>query len=133
MRDRFVAVLLSPRLCDVDGLVESLQPETESNSSRLAVPASLRVPPLLSLSPPLAAAVVDSPVVKHAVVACVLSLLRTLLRVDDCMQINTRRQVGRMVRTRTVGQRRGKGWVGRKQGSEGQSSDDESDTESSFE
>ena len=123
-----LAVLLSPKQCDVDSVTSSMQ-QADDNDLLLPTAASLRLPPLLSLSSPLSAGVVDSPAVKHSVIVCVLSLLRTLLRVDNCIPISTtQEQVGRMVRTRTGGERKGRSWVGGK-GDEGDQSSDDSDTD----
>ena len=123
-----MTVLLSPKQCDVDSITDISQ-HLLSTTTLLPPPTSLRLPPLLSLSSPLSAAIVDPPAAKHAVIVCVLSLLRTLLRVDDCIEVWTRRmQVGRMVRERTAGERRGRGWVGRHDRDDEVDSD-ESDTE----
>ena len=95
--------------------------------------STLRFPPLLSLSSPFSVGVVESPAVKCAVITCVLSLLRALLRVDGCIEISTHgSQVGRLVRATTSGERKGKGWVGSDR-DEGDASSDDSDSELSIE
>ena len=108
--------------------VEELLQHLDDSTTGPSPATSLRLPPLLSLSSPLTAAVVDSPHTKHSAVVCVLSLLRALLRVDRCVRVGTgRTQVGRMVNTRAAGGRRGKGWVGGRY--EGDSSSEDSDAE----
>ena len=124
-----LTVLLSAKQCDVDSVMDTLPQPGDPHSADSPV-AFLRLPPLLSLSSPLSAGVVDSPAVKRSVIVCVLSLLRTLLRVDNCIQISSRKsQAGRMVGGRTARARSGKGWVGKQQGHQAYESSDDSDTE----
>ena len=123
-----LAVLLSPKQCDVDSVTDVLLLPADTTSRPL--PSLLRLPPLVSLSSPLSAGVVDSSAVKHSAIVCVLSLLRTLLRVDKCIQLSTtRRREGRMIRASGAGERQSRGWIGGHRDEQEEESNDDSDME----
>ena len=77
---------------------------------------TLRLPLLTSLISPLDAGVVDSPAGRHHVVAVVLALLRSLLRIETALSVSSiegRSPRGRLVPLAVeTGARRGGGWVG---------------------